>query len=100
MSFVSPTAFPLTPAQSALEYWTDACQRSILFWDVMRERGNGYLEHKESGKPPVLVFEYEIIMDARKLERPTNYALAKIIPPASCVPTDPTQRPFVIIDPR
>jgi hypothetical protein len=30
---------------SALEYLVDAGQRSILFWDVMRRRGNQYREH-------------------------------------------------------
>lgn len=99
-SSVSPTALPAVSLSSAFEYWTDAWQRSILFWDVMRERGNGYLEHKQSGKPPVLVFDYEIIVDARTLDRPTNYALALITRPADCAPTDPTQRPFVVIDPR
>ncbi|MET3107801.1 pimeloyl-ACP methyl ester carboxylesterase [Oxalobacteraceae bacterium GrIS 2.11] len=87
-------------ATSAQEYWTDAFQRSILFWDVLRERGNEYIEHEESGKPPVLVFDYQIILDARKFKRPANYALAAIIPPQDCVPTDPDKRPFVVIDPR
>ena len=27
------------------EYWIDAWQRSILFLDVLRQRGNIYLEH-------------------------------------------------------
>ncbi len=97
---VAPTVFPAITASSAIEYWTDAWQRSVLFWDVMRERGNGYLEHKKSGKPPVLAFDYKIIVDARTFDRPTNYALVAIIPPADCAPTDPTQRPFVVIDPR
>ena len=84
----------------AIEYWTDAWQRTILTWDVLRERGNQYIEHEKSGKPPVLAFDYEIIMDGRHLERPANYALARIKPPAGSPPTDPTKRPFVVIDPR
>ena len=102
---VNPTAptgagfFPPSPAE-ALEYWTDAWRRTILFWDVLRERGNRYLAHEQSGKPPVLVFDYQIIVDGRKLDRPANYALAAITPPADCVPTDPNKRPFVVIDPR
>ena len=87
-------------ARSAQEYCTDSIQRSILFWDVLRERGNDYIEHEESGKPPVLVFDFQIIMDARKFKRAANYALAAIIPPANCIPTDPDKRPFVVIDPR
>src|SRR5476651_1532840 len=96
----SSTIPPLTPFAAALEYWTDAWQRSVLTIDVLRERGNLYAEHEASGKPPVLVFDYEIIVDARKLQRPANYALAAIKPPADCVPTDPHKRPFVVIDPR
>jgi pimeloyl-ACP methyl ester carboxylesterase len=98
----TPSAFPFTPPlpSAAFEYWTDAWQRTILFWDVLRERGNQYLEHEQFGKPPVLVFDYEIIVDARKLDRPANYALAAIVPSADCPPTDPKKRPFVVIDPR
>jgi hypothetical protein len=83
----------------ALSYWTDAWQRSWLFGDVLRERGDIFLKHEKEGKPPVLVFEHEVIMDGRTLEQPTNYALARIKPPADH-PTDPKKRPFVVIDPR
>jgi hypothetical protein len=31
--------FPKT-LTAALDYWTDAWQRTILTWDVLRERGN------------------------------------------------------------
>src|SRR6266446_127289 len=86
--------------KAAIDYWIDAWQRTILTWDVLRERGNQYIEHEKSGKPPVLAFDYEIVMDGRNLERPANYALARIKPPAGSPPTDPTKRPFVIIDPR
>ncbi|HET6514266.1 MAG TPA: DUF3141 domain-containing protein, partial [Thermodesulfovibrionales bacterium] len=42
-----------------LEYSTDFVQRSVLFWDTMRQRGNNAVEHERAGKPPVLHFEYE-----------------------------------------
>jgi hypothetical protein len=35
----------LGPFNYVLEYMIDATQRSILFWDVMRQRGNAYREH-------------------------------------------------------
>jgi pimeloyl-ACP methyl ester carboxylesterase len=57
------------------------------------------LEHERAGKPPLLVFKYETIVDGRKRERPVNYALVRITPPAGCK-IDETKRPFVIIDPR
>ena len=49
------------------EYMLDAWQRTVLTWDVLRERGNQALDHARSGKPPVLVFDYEPILDARTL---------------------------------
>ena len=55
-------------AKDASAYWVDAAQRSILFLDAMRKRGNLYLEHRKAGKPPVLTFDYDMIVDGRKLE--------------------------------
>jgi poly(3-hydroxyalkanoate) synthetase len=81
------------------DYWVDSCQRSILFWDVMRKRGNQAIEHYQEGKPPVLVFDYELVIDGRTLERPVNYMLLRIKPEPG-VTTDPHKRPFVIVDPR
>ncbi len=82
-----------------LGYSVDAAQRSVLFLDAMRERGNNYLEHTAAGQPPLLHFDYETVMDGRKLPRPVNYALLKITPPEG-VTVDPLRRPYVIIDPR
>ena len=83
----------------AFEYAVDAAQRSILFWDVMRRRGNQYREHLAEVVPHVLDYEVELVIDGRQLERPVNYALARVIPPAG-IEVDPTRRPFVIVDPR
>jgi pimeloyl-ACP methyl ester carboxylesterase len=80
-------------------YATDAAQRSILFWDTMRERGNAFIEHTRAGLPPVLHFAYETVVDGRKLARPVNYALVRIVPPEGVV-VDPKRRPYIIIDPR
>jgi len=83
----------------AIDYTVDAMQRSILFWDVMRQRGNQYREHLAESVPHVLDFEAELVLDGRKFERPVNYCLARIVPPAD-VEIDLTQRPFVVVDPR
>ena len=91
---------PLTMMQEAMEYAVDATQRSILFWDTMRRAGNAFVEHEKEGCPPVLVFEWDMLVDGRTLPRPCNYALVRIKPPAGTRATDPTMRPFVIIDPR
>ncbi|WP_192034500.1 DUF3141 domain-containing protein [Halomonas sp. YLGW01] len=90
---------PLGLGQSALDYWRDAVERQVLFLDVMRERGNQYLEHMEQTKPNVLGFESEVIMDGRDLPRPVNYELMRILPPEG-VEVDPDMRPFVVVDPR
>ncbi|WP_310390085.1 DUF3141 domain-containing protein [Roseateles sp.] len=87
------------PGKQVLSYWIDAWQRSVLTLDVLRERGNLYAEHAKSGKPPVLVFDFETILDARAFDLPANYALVRITPPPE-LPTDPAKRPFVVIDPR
>src|SRR5699024_5049607 len=85
--------------QQFLDYWRDAQQRAALFLDVLRQRGDEFIEHNSAGKPPVLVFEHELILDGRDFEPPVNYALLRIKPPAQH-PTNPRAKPFVIIDPR
>ncbi|MBE9607931.1 DUF3141 domain-containing protein [Chitinilyticum piscinae] len=86
--------------ESGLDYLRDTAERQLLFWDVLRQRGDQFLAHEAAGKPPVLHFAYEIVLDARSFARPANYALARIIPPAGSASVDPTRRPYVIIDPR
>ncbi|QFU14790.1 DUF3141 domain-containing protein [Microvirga thermotolerans] len=80
-------------------YWQDFAQRTLLFWDTLRQRGNNWIDHEKAGKPPLLHFPWKPIADGRTFDRPVNYALVQIEPPEGTV-TDPDQRPFVIIDPR
>ena len=94
-----PFASALGGLQSTAEYTADAAQRSILFWDVLRQRGNQYREHLENPVPHVLDYQVELVIDGRKLDRPVNYALAKVVPPTG-VTIDPKRRPFVVVDPR
>src|SRR6516165_10493748 len=84
---------------SAVEYMVDAGQRSVLFLDVMRRRGDQYREHAAQTAPHVLQYTAELIIDGRKLDEPVNYALVRIVPPAG-VEIDQSRRPFVVIDPR
>jgi hypothetical protein len=86
-------------ANSFQEYLVDASQRWILTLDVLRQRGNNYLEQKERISPAVLNFDFELVMDGRALERPVNYVLVRIKPPAGLT-VDPNKRPFIIFDPR
>lgn len=94
------------PAQSASDPWSQACaygldawQRSVLYWDVMRQRGNQYLEHMAQTAPNVLSMPYELVLDGRSLPRPVNYGLLRIEPPKDVV-VDPLKRPFLVVDPR
>jgi pimeloyl-ACP methyl ester carboxylesterase len=80
-------------------YATDFAQRSVLFWDTLRQRGNNYVKHVSDGMPPVLHFDYDMVLDAREFTPPVNYALVRIVPPEG-VKVDPKRRPYVIIDPR
>ena len=82
-----------------LEYMTDAAQRSVLFLDVMRQRGNQYRDHLAETVPHVLDYAAELVMDGRTFKRPVNYLLVRIVPPKG-VEIDPTRRPFVVVDPR
>ncbi len=85
--------------KNGAQYAVDLAQRSVLLWDTLRQRGNNFVEHTRQGLPPVLHFEYEIVVDGRTLERPVNYALVRIVPPEG-VTVDAKRRPYIIIDPR
>jgi hypothetical protein len=97
---------PDVPSSRPGDFWTygiDAWQRSILFWDVLRQRANNMMEHDEAGMPPVLTFEYETLLDARRFERPANYALLRITTAGEdhaeqCI--DQSKPPVIVIDPR
>jgi pimeloyl-ACP methyl ester carboxylesterase len=90
---------PLGVFAPAMEYMVDAAQRSVLFWDVMRQRGNQYREHLAQSVPHVLDYEVELVLSGRALDHPVNYGLVRVVPPPG-VELDSTRRPFVIVDPR
>jgi pimeloyl-ACP methyl ester carboxylesterase len=81
------------------QYGVDFAQRSVLFFDTLRQRGNNWIAHEQAGKPPVLAYKYEVLADGRTMERPVNHALVRIIPPHG-VDVDNRLRPYIIIDPR
>src|SRR5678809_223104 len=101
MSSIESKASPLSvvSSNSAWEYLVDATQRSVLFWDVMRQRGKQYREHMAQAVPHVLHYDIELVVDGRTLEPRVNYGLTRVVPPNG-VKVDPKRRPFVIIDPR
>ncbi len=100
-SFAALWSFPssFNIVQQALDFWVDAAQRQILFFDILRQRGNIYFEQKSRPAPNVLYFESAVLIDGRDLPRPVNYILMRILPPDGIV-TDVRKRPFVVFDPR
>lgn len=86
-----PTSWP--------DYLIDACQRGVLFLDLLRQRGNEEVEITSRRFATVLSFDHELLMDGRALPRPINYRLSRIVPPPGTV-TDPRKRPVVVVDPR
>jgi len=81
------------------EYMVDALQRSVLFLDLMRQRGDEEIDITSRPLATVLRFDHDVLMDGRSLPRPINYSLSRIVPPAG-VMIDPSKRPVVVIDPR
>jgi len=81
------------------EYLRDAWERMILTMDTLRKRGDIFLEHEAAGCPPVLIYDYEVVMDGKDMPYPSNYMLLRITPPDGVV-VDDNRRPYIIIDPR
>jgi len=94
-----PLKTPFEAMADIGRYSLDAAQRTLLFWDTLRQRGNDWIAYEQAGKPPLLHYESEMLADARTFERPCNYALLRIVPPPD-VAIDDTLRPFIVIDPR
>ena len=89
--------------QDLVDYQRDFLERTILFWDTLRQRAKNMLEHERAGLPPLLDFKYETLLDARRFEHPVNYALLRITEIGEdcwddCV--DPEKPPVIVVDPR
>jgi pimeloyl-ACP methyl ester carboxylesterase len=93
------TVTPFGMLAPAMEYAIDAAQRTVLFWDVMRQRGNQYREHMAETAPHVLDYKVELVVDGRTLDRPVNYCLVRVVPPTG-VEINSKLRPFIVVDPR
>jgi hypothetical protein len=94
---------PSIPWLEALIYPLDVFERSVLFWDTLRQRADNMIAHERAGKPPLLDFDSETLLDARRLERPANYALLRITRIGEACLDDcleETRSPVMIVDPR
>ena len=84
-------------ATSWPEYMVDAFQRSVLFLELLRQRGNEEIEITSRPMATALRFEHEVLMSGLSLPRPINYTLSRIVPSPGVV-IDPRRRP--VVDPR
>ncbi len=94
---------PRTVVRDFLAYAVDAGERSVRFWDTLRQRADNMLAHERAGKPPLLDFDHEVLVDARRFERPVNYLLLRVTRAGDdCLDDclDPSKPPVVILDPR
>ncbi len=85
--------------EDVANYCADVWQRWAIFMDILRRRGNTFVEHTAQGCPPVLVYDFDVIIDGMTLERPVNYSLVAIHPPKG-VKVRQDGRPYIIVDPR
>jgi hypothetical protein len=93
----------LSPWRDLFAYQRDVWERSVLFLDILRQRADDLLAHERAGKPPLLDFDYETILDARRFDKPANYALLRITRVGDdCLDDclDPSRPPVIILDPR
>src|SRR5262249_55576908 len=68
----SPAELRANSPQALLDYQRDLLERTVLFWDTLRQRADNMLEHERAGLPPLLDFKYETLLDARRFEHPVN----------------------------
>ena len=96
---VSQAATPNDWLKMYGDFMKDAVQRQALMFNALRQRGNVYTAHLDAGMPPVLDYQYEVVVDGKDLVRPVNYLLLKLTPPQGVV-INPERAPVLIIDPR
>ncbi len=94
-----PPGIGTLPAGPLGDYLLDAAQRSVLFIDLMRRRGNEQQDITSRPMATVLSFDHDVLVSGRALPRPINYFLSRIVPPPG-VKVDPDKRPVVVVDPR
>ncbi|MFG1315573.1 DUF3141 domain-containing protein [Xanthobacter autotrophicus] len=94
---------PARLLQALFIYTQDSVERTILFWDTLRQRADNMLAHERAGKPALLDFDYDVLLDARQFEHPANYALLRVTRVGDeCLEDclDASKPPVVILDPR
>ena len=92
-------ADPSGAATALKDYLVDAAERTVLFLDILRQRGNEQADMTSRPLATVLTFGHEILVSGKGLKRPINYSLSRVNPPETAI-IDPKKRPVVIVDPR
>lgn len=87
------------PQNDLTDYLRDAWERSVLFLDILRRRGNQHEEMLTHEVSSVLIYDSELVMRGDELPRPVNYSLVRVIAPEG-VEIDDCKRPVIVIDPR
>lgn len=95
----SPDALGPMQLVPLVEYAQDFWQRSIIFLDILRQSGNQQAEITSRPINAVLIYDFEFVLRGKKLPRPVNYALVRVIPPEG-TEIDERKRPVIVIDPR
>ena len=98
-AFGEEMLYAATVATALTDYVVDTAERSVLFLDILRKRGNEQAEMASRPLATVLSFGHEILLGGEGLRRPINYSLARVIPPPGAA-SDPKKRPVVVVDPR
>ena len=70
----------------AVDYSRDVFERAVLFWDTLRQRADDMIAHERAGKPPLLDFDYETLLDARRFERSLPHGAAVHVEPRRQLP--------------
>ena len=95
-----PSPLFMMSSSPAWEYLVDAGQRSVLFWDVMRQRGKQYREHlRETSAACAPLRSGAGGRRPHAASGRSTMASCASSPPED-VEIDPTRRPFVVVDPR
>ena len=88
------------PGPPAAEYGLDAWQRSVLFRDVLRQRGNQYLRAQASRRAACAAASGRTGAGRPHADAAGELRAGADHPARRASTVDPRKRPFVIVDPR
>ena len=83
LSTLAPQFLAPKAVDALFEYANDSAQRWILFLDTLCQRGEAVSAREKEAFAPVLAFDYDMIVDGRKLERHVPHALGSLERPMS-----------------